>query len=278
MDILNGRMMFREGEQEMARATGRTNITETKTRYVQPEYKTLGRNELPNLIEQRRPFDRTGNSGGNSFTMSTIARPVYLTDPRKESEGKWKVDTHNVAGAAIAARTARTDPCEALNQTAPFDRSIGKASHGYQKSTREVQIQNETVGFRPAVGKKTNSGYASNTYGLGGSAIYLPESRNTYTTTYGVGHSSKDNYTMATRAKEINNVSPVRHNGFVRGTMGFTQQKMGERPGMQEMDLLVRETFIYIDNKTHPLRFFGRLECGWWRSQRKWTERQREWE
>ena len=172
--------------------------------------------------------------------MSTIARPVYLTDPRKESEGKWKVDTRNVAGAALAARTARTDPCEALNMTAPFDMSVGKASHGYKQSTREVDVGNESVGYRPVVGMKTKSGYASNTAPLGGTSIYLPESRNTYNTTYGVGHCNGSNYEMPQRAKEVQNVEPVRDNGFVRGTLGYTQQKMGQRPGRQEMDLLAR--------------------------------------
>jgi len=239
-DIINSRAMYREGEQDVARMDGRANISQTKTNFVQPLYKQLGKNELPNLIQQRDPFDRSGNSGGNSFTMSTIARPVYLTDPRKESDGKWKVDTGNVAGAAIAARAARTDPCEALNMTAPLDRSIGKASHGYKKTTREVDVTKESIGYRPIVGKKTASGYASNTAPLGGTAIYLPESRNTYNTTYGLGHCNDSNYNMPARAREVHNVEPVRDNGFVRGTLGYTQQKMGERPGKEEIDLLAR--------------------------------------
>ena len=58
-DIINGQMMFREGEQDLTRMAGRANISQTKAEFVQPVYERLGKNDLPNLIEQRVPFDRT---------------------------------------------------------------------------------------------------------------------------------------------------------------------------------------------------------------------------
>jgi hypothetical protein len=211
-DIITSRNQFREGEQEATRHLAAA--TETTQKFVTPQHPST--KELPNLVPQRAPYDRSGNTGNNSFTMSTHARPVYLTDPRKDSDGKWNVNGNTVSGAAQLARTARTDPMEYLNMTKGPSVTTTGNFHARKATTREVADNQAEVGFVQKVGKKTTSGYGSNNIAT---AAYLPERQEAYNSTYSTNHSMAFNYSMPQRVKETQNVSPVKDNGFVRGTV-----------------------------------------------------------